>query len=139
MEDESERPSWHEFWKDIVLKTATRSPCKRLHVGCLLVRDNRVISQGYNGYLPGCAHEQKMRDGHEMATIHAEMNTITDCANRGVSCKDATAYITHYPCINCAKILAAAGITSIKYHCDYKNDELVPELLQLSNIQVTKI
>ena len=95
MEDKSERPSWHEFWKDIVLKTATRSPCKRLHVGCLLVRDNRVISQGYNGYLPGCAHEQKMRDGHEMATIHAEMNTITDCANRGVSCKDATAYITN--------------------------------------------
>ena len=139
MEDESERPSWHEFWKDIVLKTATRSPCKRLHVGCLLVRDNRVISQGYNGYLPGCAHEQKMRDGHEMATIHAEMNTITDCANRGVSCKDATAYITHYPCINCMKTLCASGIKKIYYIDDYHNDELVNYFSEIASVPLVKL
>ena len=62
---EEERLSWNAWFKQIAEITAKRSPCKRLHVGCLLVKDNRIISQGYNGYLPGCPHEQKMRDGHE--------------------------------------------------------------------------
>ena len=79
----------------------------------LLINDNRIIAQGYNGYLPGAIHEQKLRDGHEMATVHAEQNAIADCAKRGVSCKGATAYITHYPCVNCMKILCAAGIREI--------------------------
>ena len=112
---DNERPSWNEYFKQITLLTATRSACKRLHVGCLLIKDNRIIAQGYNGYLPGCKHEQIMRDGHEIATIHAEQNAITDCAKRGVSCDGATAYITHYPCINCMKLLCAAGIKHINY------------------------
>ena len=107
------RPNWKEYFAEIVNVTATRSSCARLHVGCLLVKDNRIISQGYNGYLPGCKHEQKMRNGHEMATIHAEQNAITDCAKRGVCCLDAEAYITHYPCIYCMKILCASGIKRI--------------------------
>ena len=135
----TERISWDNYFKEIVQITAKRSPCKRLNVGCLLVKDNRIISQGYNGFLPGAPHESVVKNNSEQCIVHAEQNAISDCAKRGISCKDSTAYITHYPCINCAKILAAAGITSIKYHCDYKNDELVPELLQLSNIQVTKI
>ena len=65
-----------------------------------------------------------MRDGHEVATVHAEQNAITDCARRGVSCEGATVYITHYPCINCAKVLCASGISHIKYISDYRNDEL---------------
>ena len=67
--DDSERPTWNEYFKNIALLTATRSACKRLHVGCLLVKDNRIIAQGYNGYLPGCKHDQIMRDGHEIATV----------------------------------------------------------------------
>ena len=61
------RPSWTEYFKTIVDVTATRSPCKRLQVGCLLVKDNRIVSQGYNGFLPGCSHESA-EDGHEQAT-----------------------------------------------------------------------
>ena len=98
------RPSWNEYFKEMVQVTAKRSTCKRLHVGCLLVRENRIISQGYNGYLPGCPHEQKIREGHELGTVHAEQNAVTDCAKRGVSSQDCTAYITHYPCVNCMKI-----------------------------------
>ena len=71
-EEQQTRPSWEEYFKEMVQVTAKRSTCKRLHVGCLLVRENRIISQGYNGYLPGCPHEQKMRDGHEIGTVHAE-------------------------------------------------------------------
>lgn len=120
-----ERPSWDAYFMEIVQVTAKRSPCERLQVGCILVNENRIISQGYNGYLPGCSHKSIVRDGHEQATVHAEQNAIADCAKRGVSCAAATAYVTHYPCIICTRILLAAGIRSIKYIHDYKNDELV--------------
>ena len=67
----------------------------------------------------------QIRDNHEQATVHAEQNSICDCAKRGVSCEGATAYITHYPCIICTRLLLASGIKHIKYLEDYKNDDLV--------------
>jgi len=132
--DETPRPTWEEYFKDLTLLAATRSSCQRLHVGCILVRENRIIAQGYNGYLPGAEHKQIMRNGHEMGTVHAEQNAIADCAQRGVSCKDSTAYITHYPCVNCMKILCAAGISEIKYIDNYHNDELVDYFAKQSDV-----
>ena len=125
--------------KKIVEATATRSACDRLHVGCLLVKDNRIVSQGYNGFLPGCPHTSIVRNNHEQATLHAEQNALMDCAKRGVSCLGATAYITHYPCIICCRLLLAAGIGEIKYIADYKNDELVPYFAKQCNVAVKKI
>jgi dCMP deaminase len=119
------RPTWDEYFKEIVQVTAKRSACERLQVGCILVRDNRIVAQGYNGFLPGCRHESIVRDGHEQATVHAEQNAVADCARRGTSCEGCTAYITHYPCVICCRILLAAGIRSIKYIHDYKNDILI--------------
>ena len=133
------RPSWNEYFKEIVLATAKRSPCERLKVGCLIVRDNRIISQGYNGFLPGCPHKSIVRNNHEQGTIHAEQNAIIDCAKRGVSCNECDAYITHYPCLNCMKMLCAAGIKQINYISDYKNDDLVNELAELTNVSIKKI
>lgn len=133
------RPSWDEYFKQITLVTSTRSPCERLQVGCLLVKDNRIISQGYNGFLPGCPHQSIVRDNHEQATVHAEQNAIADCAKRGVQCMGATAYITHYPCIICCRILLASGINQIKYIEDYKNDELVEVFCKQSGVNVLKI
>ena len=133
------RPTWDEYFKEIVQVTAKRSPCDRLQVGCLLVVDNRIISQGYNGYLPGCKHVSIVREEHEQATVHAEQNAIADCAKRGVSCAGSTAYITHYPCIICLRILLAAGIHSIKYIQDYKNDSLVDYFAKEIGILVEKI
>ena len=135
----NKRPSWEEYFSSLTHLTAQRSPCQRLQVGCILVNDNRIIAQGYNGYLPGAKHEQKLRDGHEMATVHAEQNAIADCAKRGVSCAGATAYITHYPCINCMKILCASGISEIKYSNDYNNDELINYFAQQSNVNIIKL
>lgn len=135
----NDRPSWDNYFKEITAVTAKRSSCHRLHVGCLLVKDNRIISQGYNGYLPGAPHEQIMRDGHEIATVHAEQNAVTDCAKRGVSCDKATAYISHYPCINCMKIMCAAGIDEIKYINDYRNDDIIPYFAKQSNIMISKL
>lgn len=133
------RPSWDEYFKEIVQVTAKRSPCERLQVGCLLVKDNRIVSQGYNGFLPGCQHQSIIRDGHEQATVHAEQNAISDCAKRGVSCENCTAYITHYPCIICCRILLAAGITKIKYINDYRNDELVKHFTQMMKVSIEAI
>jgi len=133
------RPSWDEYFKKISLVTSERSACERLHVGCVLVKDNRIISQGYNGFLPGCPHESIIRDNHEQATVHAEQNAIADCAKRGVNCLGCTAYITHYPCIICARILFASGISEIKYIYDYHNDELVDTLSKQCGVKITMI
>ena len=134
-----ERPSWSEYFKQLASLTSTRSSCKRLHVGCVLVNNNRIISQGYNGFLPGCPHKSIIRDNHEQATLHAEQNALIDCAKRGVSCKDATVYITHYPCIICCRLLLAAEVKEIKYLNDYKNDELVETFTEQCDVQITKI
>jgi dCMP deaminase len=133
------RPSWDQYFKEIAQVTATRSPCERLHVGCVLVLHNRIISQGYNGFLPGCEHHSIVRDGHEQATVHAEQNAIADCAKRGVSCDGCTAYITHYPCIICCRMLLAAGIRSIKYIHDHRNDELVEYFTNSMGITLEQI
>lgn len=134
-----QRPSWEEYFKDLVNLTARRSSCERLNVGCIFVKENRIIAQGYNGYIAGCEHKMVMRDNHNIATIHAEQNTITDCAKRGVSSDGCTAYITHYPCYNCMKLMVSCGINSIKYINDYKNDELVCKLANEKNIEILKI
>ena len=133
------RPDWDSYFKEIVQVTSKRSPCDRLKVGCLLVKDNRIISQGYNGFLPGCIHKSVVRDGHEQATVHAEQNALCDCAKRGVSCSDSIAYITHYPCIICTRLLLASGITEIKYIENYKNDDLVSYFCNQLNVNISKI
>ena len=134
-----ERISWDEYFSKIVMTTSERSPCERLQVGCLLVNDNRIVSQGYNGFLPGCPHESIVRDNHEQATLHAEQNALMDCAKRGVSCNGCTAYITHYPCIICTRLLLAGGIKKIKYVKDYKIDDLVKKFTEQCNVCVEKL
>lgn len=83
---------------------------------------------GYNGFLAGTDHKSIVRNGHEQATIHAEINAITDAAKRGASIDDCVAYVTHYPCINCYKALASSGIKRIYYKNSYKNDPILEEL-----------
>ena len=136
---ENSRPSWNEYFKEIVQVTSRRSPCLRLHVGCLFVKDNRIVSQGYNGFLPGCPHESIVRDDHEQATIHAEQNALCDCARRGVSCEGCVVYITHYPCIVCARLLFAAGVYEIRYIENYKNDPLVEHFAIQAGVTIIQI
>ena len=132
------RPSWNEYFKKIVICTSERSPCKRLKVGCILVKENRIISQGYNGFISGHPHTSVVVDNHEITTIHAEQNAIIDCAKRGINCENSVAYITHFPCIHCIKYLIQAGICKIYYINDYKNDiELIAKLgINIEIIQI---
>ena len=122
------RISWDRYFMEIAQLSSVRSPCERLKVGCVISKDNRLISMGYNGFLSGSEHQSIIRDGHEQATIHAEINAITDAAKRGVSINESTAYITHFPCIQCFKALASSGVRTIYYARDYKNDPIIAEL-----------
>ncbi len=141
-----ERIDWDDYFISTALLISCRSPCHRLHVGCVLVYNNRIISAGYNGFLSGALHNSIVttegNHTHEQATVHAECNAIADCAHRGVITSGATAYITHYPCINCFKMLMAAGIREIKYLYDYKNDVNIEKIIKSminKNIIITKI
>ncbi len=139
----SVRPSWGEYFMATALLISSRSSCERLHVGCVLVsggdHKNRIIAAGYNGFLPGAPHHSRVRDGHEQATVHAEQNAVADAARRGISLQGATAYLTHFPCINCAKILASAGIREITYHADYNNDPIAIDILAESDIAINQL
>ena len=134
-----QRLDWNRYFMSIAILGSIRSPCERLKVGCVLVKNNRLVSMGYNGFLPGAKHISRVRDNHEQCTIHAEQNAISDAAARGVSLHGCIAYITHYPCIICTRILLASGIEKIKYIEDYKNDELVGEFCRQCDVNVEKI
>jgi dCMP deaminase len=137
------RPSWDEYFMAAAVLIATRSNCERLHVGCVIVsggdRKNRLVAAGYNGFLPGTPHVSRVRAGHEQATVHAEQNAVADAARRGSSVGGCLAYVTHYPCVTCAKMLAAAGIAEIRYRADYHNDPLVERLMTDAGVTLQKL
>ncbi len=137
------RKSWDEYFMEITEMVASRSTCDRAYVGCVIVNEeNRIVSTGYNGSVSGNPHcidvGHTMRDGHCIATIHAEMNAILYCAKEGISLKGCRAYITHFPCLNCTKALVQVGITKIIYRDSYRIDEYALELLKKNNIEIVK-
>ncbi|QSX09315.1 cytidine/deoxycytidylate deaminase family protein [Alkalibacter rhizosphaerae] len=144
-----ERPSWDEYFLEILQVVKKRSTCLRRQVAAIIVQDKRIIATGYNGAPKGVAHcgevgclREQMGipsgERHELCRgIHAEQNAIIQSAVHGVAIKDATIYITHSPCILCAKMLINAGIKRIVYSGDYP-DELSLSLLNEAKILVDK-
>jgi dCMP deaminase len=126
----TDRLEWDEYFMSIALLASCRSPCQRLHVGSVIVKENRIISMGYNGYISGAPHISRLANDHEQSIIHSEINAITDCAKRGTSLNNAKIYVTHFPCINCFRSIAASNIKEIVYLNDYKNDPIVTILAQ---------
>ena len=134
-----ERLDWDEYFMSIALLGSCRSPCERLNVGSVIVKNNRLISMGYNGYIPGAPHISRVEDNHEQSIIHSEINAITDCARRGVSLDGSKIYVTHYPCINCFRSIAACGIKEVIYLEDYNNHQIVRHLANDSGIIIKKL
>ncbi len=123
------RPSWDAYFMELATLTATRATCDRKHVGCVLVRDKRMIAGGYNGSIAGLDHcddiGHDMHETHCVRTVHAEANAVADAARRGVALEGSTAYVTALPCWLCFKLLAQAGIRRIIYGEAYRaNDDL---------------
>lgn len=138
------RKNWDEYFMEITELVASRSTCDRAFVGCVLVnKDHRIVSTGYNGSVAGNPHCDEightMRDGHCIATIHAEMNALLYCAKEGIPVKGTTAYVTHFPCLNCTKALIQAGIGEVVYLNDYRVDDYALELFSKNNIVCRKL
>ncbi|SHE29122.1 dCMP deaminase [Thermoanaerobacter uzonensis DSM 18761] len=144
------RPSWDEYFMQIVDVVKTRSTCLRRQVGAILVVDKHIISTGYNGPPTGLAHCEETGCLREQLGIpsgerpelcrgvHAEQNAIIQAALHGVSTKGATLYVSASPCVICAKMLINAGIKRIVYEEEYP-DELAFKLLKEANVDLVKI
>jgi len=134
------RPDWDSYFMKIAYSVSERSTCDRAFVGCVLVRDKRILTTGFNGSPSGQPHCDEVGhllvDGHCIRTIHAETNAIIQAALHGVSIKNSTCYVTHFPCINCTKQLINAGITRLVYDIAYRIDEHALEFLRLANITI---
>jgi dCMP deaminase len=107
---------------------ASRATCDRKHVGCALVRDNRLVSAGYNGSLSGLPHCDDVghlflegRSGCQR-TSHAEANAVSQAARMGHVTEGCTAYVTTLPCLACFKLLQMAGIRTVFYAEGYRED-----------------
>ncbi|MGB9680184.1 MAG: deoxycytidylate deaminase [Thermoanaerobacteraceae bacterium] len=144
------RPSWDEYFMQIVDVVKTRSTCLRRHVGAILVVDKHIISTGYNGpptgllhcEETGCLREQLGIPSGERPElcrgVHAEQNAIIQAALNGVSTRGATLYVSSSPCVLCAKMLINAGVKRIVYQEEYP-DELAFKLLKEANVDLVKI
>lgn len=121
-----QRPTWDEYFLDIAFSVAERSTCDRAHVGSVLVREKRILATGYNGSPAGLPHCDEVGhliiDGHCVRTLHAEQNAIIQAALHGISTEGATAYVTHQPCLTCAKMLINAGIQRVVYAGNYLDE-----------------
>ena len=117
------RPSWDDYFMNIAFTVAERSTCDRAHVGAVIVRDRRILTTGYNGAPAGLPHCDEvghlMVDGHCVRTLHAEQNAIIQAALHGVDIAGSTIYVTHQPCLTCAKMIINAGITRVVYAGNY--------------------
>jgi dCMP deaminase len=131
--------------------TAKRSTCSRRQVGAVIVRDNRAVATGYNGAPRGLAHcEEKggclrqqlnipSGQRHELCrALHAEQNAIISAASMGNAIEGGTIYITHQPCVICAKMIVNAGIKRIVVREGYP-DELAMEILDEAGLTVERL
>ena len=134
----------HKLFTRMAELVAEQSTCCRMHVGAVLVKDNRVISIGFNGTATGQEHcedhfakvyqteyaqefptyeeyhsSRTFYDAHGKFSneneLHAEQNAILFAAKNGISTAGSTLYVTYSPCVNCAKVIVAAGVTRVFY------------------------
>jgi len=141
------RPSWDSYFLEIARVVASRSTCLRRQVGAVLVMDRRLLTTGYNGSPRGLTHCEEIGclrekrqvppgERHELCRgLHAEQNAIAQAAQHGISVAGGTLYVTHQPCVMCAKMIINAGIVCIIYKGDYP-DALALELLNEAGIKL---
>ena len=104
---------------DTAERFAQLSSAKRAQVGAIIVKDNRIISIGYNGMPSGWDNVCEVDDKTKPEVLHAETNAIAKVAQSNDNCKDATLFCTHEPCIECAKLIYQAGITTLIFKHKY--------------------
>ena len=146
------RPSWDEYFMDMAVLTAKRSTCLRRHVGAVIVKDKHIVATGYNGaprWLEHCGDREGVRlrqqlgipsgEKHELCrALHAEQNSIIQAATLGQSIEGASIYITHQPCVICAKMIINAGISRIVVKEGYP-DQLSVDILKEAGLKIVML
>ena len=143
----SQRPDWDQYFMAITSVVASRSTCLRRRVGAIIVKDRRILASGYNGAPAGlrhcleigCLREQKgvpSGERHELCRgLHAEQNALIQAAVYGIAIQGAVYYVTHQPCVLCAKILLNAGIKRVVFQGDYP-DPLALEMFKEAGVDL---
>ena len=131
-----------KYYIKVAQVCAKNSYAIKLKVGAIIVKDNQIISDGFNGTPSGFANKCEIFNVYgDLCTLpyvlHAESNAILKCAKYGRPTNGSTLYITHSPCIECAKLIIQAGIIRVVYLEDYKKSEGL-ELLKRVGIKVEK-
>jgi dCMP deaminase len=144
------RPSWDTYFMNMAELAATRSTCLRRHVGAVIVKERMVLSTGYNdtprglpncgdGGCERCASDAPSGTGHDTCLcLHAEQNSIIQAAYHGVSINGGAIYVTHQPCLTCAKMILNAGITRVVFAGDYP-DPLARRLLEDGGVALVQM
>jgi dCMP deaminase len=113
---------YDKVFLELAYNLSRLSWAKRKKVGALIVKDNSIIADGYNGTPAGYSNECEDSDGNtHWYVLHAEANAITKLVKRGQSCSDSTLYITTSPCKECTKLIIQSGISRIVYSSKYKD------------------
>lgn len=146
---ENKRPSWDEYFLEIVRVVATRATCDRGRNGAVIVRDRRILTTGYVGAprnLQHCdevghmMHEVVEENGkiskHCIRTVHAEQNAIVQAALHGISIEGATIYTKFEPCFTCAKMIINAGIKRVVCERRYHAGELSRKFLKEAGVEL---
>jgi dCMP deaminase len=125
-----------DAYMDVAGRFAKLSSAKRLQVGAIVVKDDRIISIGYNGMPSGWdnnCEDDNYKTNPEV--IHAEANAIAKLAKSTESGEGSTMFLTHAPCIDCAKQIYTAGINKVYYNHNYR-DTLGIDFLEKCNVKV---
>ena len=136
------------FFKETVINLARQSKCSSRKVGCLLVKDNRIISTGYNGTLPKtkhcCDYNHLPEEHHKWSLLnelHAEQNAIVIAAKNGISLNGCICYSSLQPCNLCLLLLLQVGVKEIVYLEEYERSVYSPEIqewVKANNIIIRK-
>ncbi|MDD5032365.1 MAG: cytidine/deoxycytidylate deaminase family protein [Patescibacteria group bacterium] len=142
------RPSWDEYFMEILNVVGRRGTCDRARSGCVIVKDKRIIATGYVGAPVGLKHcdevghemsTVKHEDGHEsrhcIRTTHAEQNAIVMAARFGIKLEGSTMYTKMTPCYACAKMIINAGIKRVVSEEDYHAGERTKEVFTEAGVQ----
>lgn len=147
----TKRPGWDEYFLNIAQVAALRGNCIKRKVAAVVVKDNRVITTGYNGTprgikncneggCPRCNElDESGKNLEECICVHAEENSIAQAAYHGVSIRGATLYTTYSPCLRCTKLIINSCIAEVVYNQAYSIEDLPLKLLKEAGVKVRKV
>ena len=143
------RPSWDSYFMQIAQVIARRSTCLRRQVGAVMVKDQRILSTGYNGSPAGLLHCDEVGclrqslsvpsgERHEICrAVHAEQNALVQAAKHGIAIIGADLYTTHQPCVLCMKLMINVGIRRVVYTHSYP-DQLAVTMAREAGLELVQ-